>query len=173
MCTRKRTGLFLVLLMVLVTAPSLAQREPVRKTTEPNKERVTVDLGVDNRTGRNGQDQQQNRIDGQLSRAEARANSLRDQLVNLQMREIELQSRIAELEYRMRPESIQQALLFVASVRPIDELRSGIRARLEKEKDHVSAQLELLATTRAKLEVALRDADAESERLRQRLRLNR
>ena len=173
MRTRKRTGFFFVLLMMLLTAPGLAQREPVRKATEPNKETVPVALGVDNRTGRNGQDQQQNRIDAQLSRAKTRANSLRDQLVNLQMREIELQSRIAELEYRMKPESIQQALLFVASVRPIDELRSGIRARLEKEKDHVSAQLELLAATRAKLEAALRDADAENERLRQRLRLNR
>jgi len=172
MCTRKRTGLFLVLLMVLMTAPSLAQKETVRKTTEPNKETVTVDSGVDNRTVRNGQDQPQSRIDAQvLARAEARANSLRDQLVNLQMREIELKSRIDELEYRMRPESIQQALLFVASVRPMDELRSGIRARLEKEKNNASAQLELIAATRSKLEAALRDAEAESDRLR--LRLNR
>ena len=108
-----------------------------------------------------------------LTRAENRAGALRDQLVNLQMREIELQARLDELDYRMKPETIQRALAFVGSVRPMDELRSNLRARIEREKNRTIAQLDLLAATRIKLEAALRDADAECERLRQRLGVSR
>jgi hypothetical protein len=178
MCTLKRKGFLTGVLIVLMTVSGFAQRESARpyaqtKATEPNKETVTVDLGVDTRTVRDEQNQSQSRVDAELlARAENRADALRDQLANLQMREIELQARLDELDYRMKPESIQQALLFVASVRPMDELRSGIRARLEKEKTRTNAQLELVAATRAKLEAAIRDADAECERLRKRLRLS-
>lgn len=116
-------------------------------------------------------DRDQSRVDvGMLTRAENRAEALRSQLVNLQMREIELKARIDELDYQMKPESIQQALALVGSVRPRDELGATLRARLEAEKSRTNAKLELVAATRVKLETALRDAEAECERLRQRLR---
>ena len=69
-----------------------------------------------------------------LTQAENRAAGLRDQLVNLQMREIELQARIDELDYQMKPETIQRALAFVGSVRPMGELRSSLRLRLERKR---------------------------------------
>ena len=115
---------------------------------------------------------QQSRSDRELlTRAENRVDALRPQLINLQMKEAELQSRIDELDYQMKPESIQRALAFVGSARPMDELRTALRARLEKERSRTSEQLELLAATRAKLEAAIRDAAAECTRLRQRLNL--
>lgn len=179
MSTANRTGFIIGVLVVLISAPNFAQNALVRsraqsRAAEPNKPTVAIDLGVDSRSPRHDQEQPQSRIDAQLlARAENRADALREQLVNLKMREIELQARVDEIDYRMKPESIQQTLLFVASVRPMDELRSNIRASLEKEKNRANAQLELIAATRVKLEAAIRDADAECERLRQRLRLTR
>lgn len=116
------------------------------------------------------QDRNQRRIDAdRLARAESRLAALRDQLANLQMRESELQSRIDELNYQMKPESLQRALAFVGSVRPMDELRGNLRARLDKEKSRTSAQLDALVATRMKVEAAIRDAEAECARLRERL----
>jgi predicted nucleic acid-binding Zn-ribbon protein len=108
-----------------------------------------------------------------LKRAEDRADALRTQLLDLQMKEIDLQARLDDLDYRLRPESLNQALVFVGSVRPMDELRDDLRARIESEKARVNEQLELLASTQAKLEAAISDADSECARLRQRLRLLR
>ena len=120
-----------------------------------------------------GQDQAQRRFDLELlTRAENRADALRAQLGNLQMREMELQARIEELDYQMKPESIQRTLAFVGSARPMDELRANLRARLESEKSRTNTQLETLASTRMKLETALRSAEAECARLRQRLGLS-
>jgi len=120
-----------------------------------------------------GRDQAQRSSDLELlTRAETRADRLRAQLVELQMREIELQARIEELDYKMKPESIQRALAFVGSARPMDELRANLRAQIEYEKSRMSAQLEVLASTRTKLETALREAEAECARLRQRLGLS-
>jgi septal ring factor EnvC (AmiA/AmiB activator) len=108
-----------------------------------------------------------------LKRSEQRGDVLRAQLLDLEMKEIEIQARIDDLDYRLRPECIQQALALLGSPRPIDELRDDLRARLEGEKGRANQQLELLAATQARLEAAIRDADAECALLRERLRLPR
>lgn len=173
MCTSRRKGLLIGLLLVLMTVTAFAQKESKRSAVQSkatSDETVVVDVGVDTRTIRDSENQRPNQTDAEmLARAENRADALRDQLVNLQMREIELQARLDELEYRMKPEAIQQTLAFVGSVRPMDELRSNLRVRLEREKNRINTQLDLLEATRVKLEAAIRDADAECERLRQRL----
>ena len=104
-----------------------------------------------------------------VERAEQRAEALRAKLFDLQMQEINLQIYLDDLDYRLRPDSIQQALAFVGSVRPMDELRNDLRTRLENEKARVNKQFELLASSRERLEAAISRADAEAERLRQRL----
>jgi len=104
-----------------------------------------------------------------LSRAEQRADTWRVRLFELQMKEADLQGRLEDLDYQLTPDGIQQALAFVASVRPMDELRDALRIRLENEKSRVNKQLELLASSQEWLEVAINAADAEAERLRQRL----
>lgn len=125
-------------------------------------------LKLDSQSVRDYQDQTPSRVDiERLMRAESRADSLRAQLINLQMREIELQAHIDELDYQMKPENIQRALSLVGSVRPMDELRANLRGRLENEKIRTSAQLELLASARTKLETA----EAECDRLRELLRI--
>lgn len=100
-----------------------------------------------------------------LSRAEERAATLNTRVLEAQMRELELQERISELEYQASPDAIQRSLAFVGSVRPMDELRDALRKRFEEEKARVSKQLELLITTRQRLEASLAAAQTEVQRL--------
>jgi predicted nuclease with TOPRIM domain len=85
------------------------------------------------------------------------------------MRELDLQTRVDDLDYQLTPDSIQRALAFVGSVRPMDELRDALRVRLESEKARLNKQFELLESRRGRLEAAISEADADVERLRQRL----
>lgn len=100
---------------------------------------------------------------------EQRAEALRAQLLDLEMRELDLQTRVDDLDYQLTPDSIQRALAFVGSVRPMDELRDALRIRLESEKARLNKQFELLESRRGRLEAAISEADADVERLRQRL----
>jgi predicted nuclease with TOPRIM domain len=85
------------------------------------------------------------------------------------MRELDLQTCVDDLDYQLTPDSIQRALAFVGSVRPMDELRDALRVRLESEKARLNKQFELLESRRGRLEAAISEADADVERLRQRL----
>ena len=102
-----------------------------------------------------------------LMRVEQRAEALRARLLDLQMKEIELQACLEDLDYQLRPENIQGALARVGSVRSTAELHNDLRTRLESEKGRVNKQLELLGSTRARLEAAIRYADQECIRLRE------
>jgi len=146
-------GLFLTLALASQsTAQSLRTRQPDASETAAlkAKESGLIDLEA-------------------LARAEERAEALREKLFGLQMQELDLQSAIEDIEFRMRPESIQRALAFVGSVRPMDELRDSLRSRLQDEKDRVEKRLELLVSKRERLEDAISRADAEVERMRQQL----
>jgi chromosome segregation ATPase len=103
-----------------------------------------------------------------LARAERHAESLRGQLIEVQTKEMEAQARLDELEYRLRPESINMSLAFVGSPR-IPEMRDDLRNKLELEKSRLTSQLEMLVTSREKLERAVRDADESVDRLREML----
>ena len=153
-------GLFVALILA---APAVAQPAPER----PSPWLVRV-------TGQNLKESAPSLIDVEmLKRAEQRGDVLRTQLLDLQMKEFDVQARLDDLDYRLRPDSIQQALALFGSPRPMDELRDDLRARLESEKGRANQQLELLAATQARLEAAIRDADAECALLRERLRLPR
>jgi hypothetical protein len=102
------------------------------------------------------------------ARAEERAESLRAKLFDLAIKELDLLARLDDLDYRSSPEGIQRTLAFVGSARPMDELREALRLRLEREKARANSQLDLLASIRERLETAIREADAEIERVRQR-----
>jgi hypothetical protein len=165
MCTilikRVVVGLFVALILA---APVVAQQAPERPSPLPvripgqslKEERAPSLIDVE-----------------MLKRAEYRGDVLRAQVLDLEMKEIDIQARIDDLDYRLRPECIEQALSLVGSPRPIDELRDDLRGRLEGEKGRANQQLELLAATQARLETAIRDADAECALLRERLRLPR
>ena len=144
----KRLSCFYSLLMVALLAPTF---EAVGQTTT----RAASDL-----------------IEMEmLTRAERRAEDLRSRLLDLQMKEIELQAYLEDLDYRLRPENIQKALELVGSPRPMDELRNDLRMRLESEKERINKRLELLGSTRDRIEAAIREVDKECVRLRKLLGL--
>jgi len=103
-----------------------------------------------------------------LTRAEQRAEQLRTQLREVTDKEFQLQERLAEIEYESTPESIQRRAALVGSLNP-SGVRSAIEQQLVRERTRINKQLELLATSRARLEASVATADAEVERLRQRV----
>jgi TolA-binding protein len=125
MCKTGRTKTFIGLILALsLSATALSQSV----AGQPQRREATAPAS---RTGRS--------IDGgMLARAEQRADSLRERLSDLQDRQLELQGRLEDIEYDMTPERIQQALAFVGSVRPMDELREARRTRLETEKARIN-----------------------------------
>src|SRR5437773_4004344 len=90
-----------------------------------------------------------------------RAASMRAQLVETQARQVELQTRLQQLEEDLKPENIEHSLAGVGSTHP-EELREQRRRQLENEKKGVESQLEVLAAGRTRLEAAVARADAES-----------
>jgi hypothetical protein len=104
-----------------------------------------------------------------LMRAERRAEALQSQLYEGQMRELVILAAIDDLDNRLQPDNIQRALAFVGSTRPMDELRDGLRVRIESAKERINVQLEILRKGLRQLESSLADAEAEIEMLRQRL----
>jgi hypothetical protein len=83
---------------------------------------------------------------------------LRAQLSDVQAREDELQARARRLDEDLKPENIERSLAGVGSTRP-EELRELRRRQLTIERDSVRTQLNLLATSRERLESAIRRAE--------------
>jgi hypothetical protein len=92
-----------------------------------------------------------------VARAEERAEALRAKLFDIQIQEIELQARLDDLDIRLTPEAIHRQLALVGSVRPMDELRNTLRRALESEKARVNRMLELLVSSRERLEAEIRE----------------
>ena len=103
-----------------------------------------------------------------LSRAETRGENLRVQLRDVQAKEAELQVRASHLDYELQPTVIERTLASSGSTRP-EDVRDERRRQLEAEKSGVQTQLTQLATSRARLETAIANADAEADRLRTRI----
>lgn len=97
------------------------------------------------------------------SNAQERAANLRAQLADAEARQTELQSRLQQLEENLKPDNIARSLAGVGSVHP-EELREERRRQLEIEKRGVQSQLDVLATSRSRLETAIAAADAEAYR---------
>jgi hypothetical protein len=118
-----------------------------------------------------------NQIEGQqralvdlerLSRAEQRAEAFRAQLRDVEAKEAELQSRLEQIDFDLKPENIERSGSFYGTTHP-EDLREARRRQLENEKNRIQSQLNLITTSRARLESAIALADTEVERLRARL----
>lgn len=124
-------------------------------------------------------DQQRSISDGQrtlvdlerLSRAEQRAEGFRAQLRDVMEKLIEFEARSEQLEFDLRPESIERRAALTGTMNP-STLREEIRRQIENEKRRVQQQMELLNTSRTRLEAAVISADLEVERLRRRMEEN-
>jgi len=93
--------------------------------------------------------------------AQERADNLRSQLSELEVRQAELQAHSERLEEDLKPENIEQSLAGVGSTRP-EELREGRRRQLELAQARLSFQLDELDRLHARLEAAIAEADAEA-----------
>ena len=104
-----------------------------------------------------------------LTRAEQRAESLRSQQVDVESKLADLQAKLDQVEYQLRPENIEQAAGY-GTVHP-EEAREARRKQLENERSRLQAQIKILETSRTRLEQALRTADAEVDSLRRKIEL--
>jgi cobalamin biosynthesis Mg chelatase CobN len=83
---------------------------------------------------------------------------LRAQLADVQAKENELQARARRLDEDLKPDNIERSLAGVGSTKP-EELREQRRRQLTIEQNGVRTQLNLLATSRERLESAIRTAE--------------
>jgi chromosome segregation ATPase len=107
-----------------------------------------------------------------LTRAEQRAENLRMQQVDVESKLADLQSRLEQAEYSLKPENIERSAAGYGSTRP-EEARDARRRALENERARLQAQIRILETSRTRLEQSLATADAEVELLRRRLEQQR
>lgn len=87
------------------------------------------------------------------------AEKLRAQLSELQTREAELQFRLNDLDYQLKPENIERYFAGVGSTKP-EELREQRRKQLQIEKNSVVSQLQSIADSKLRVETAITRADA-------------
>ena len=87
--------------------------------------------------------------------------TLRTQLRNAQAKEAELQTRQHQLDEDLKPENIERSLAGVGSTRP-EELRESRRRQLTIERDGVRAQLNLITTSRERLESVIQTAEGQA-----------
>ncbi|HEV7745684.1 MAG TPA: hypothetical protein VGO56_11865 [Pyrinomonadaceae bacterium] len=97
------------------------------------------------------------------SSAQEKAASLRAQLVEVETKQAELQTRVQALDENLKPENIESSLAGVGSTRP-EDVREQRRRQLEIERNGLQRQLDLLNTSHSRLETAIAQADAEAYR---------
>lgn len=147
--------------------PSSAQSG--EDATRDKVDKLTAQVSALNEKLSQMEQQQRTLVDlERLSRAETRAETLRAQLRDVQTKEQELQTRTLQLEYEMQPAVIERTLAVSGSTRP-EDLREQRRRQLETEKTNLQTQVNQIATSRARLETAIANADAEADRLRSRI----
>ncbi len=102
-----------------------------------------------------------------LTRAEQRAENLRAQQVEVESKLADLQAKLEQIDYLLRPENIERAAGY-GTVHP-EEARDARRRQLENERSRVLSQVKILETSRTRLETSVVNADAEVDNLRRRL----
>ena len=100
-----------------------------------------------------------------LSRAESRAESLRKQLFEIVEKESGVRTRLEQISFDARPETIERNTAFVGSLRP-EEIREQRRKSLEAEKRNLESLLTQIQSSRARLEANVEQADFLVERVR-------
>jgi hypothetical protein len=95
--------------------------------------------------------------------AQEKAASLRSQLIEIEAKQSELQTRLQTLDEKLKAENIEHSLAGIGSTRP-EDLREQRRRQLEIERNGVQAQLNLLAVSHTRLDTAIAQADAEAYR---------
>jgi len=162
---------------------SLPESEPASATTGARQRKTTVSEAQAMQQKINALSRQIDRLEkvGQandneraqlemerLTRAEQRTENLRTQLVDVESKLAELQPKLDEIEYAMKPEVIERSAAGFGTVRP-EEVRETRRRQLESSRSGLQRQIKILEASRTRLEAAITTADAEVDRLRRRL----
>ena len=100
-----------------------------------------------------------------LTALEQRTEGLRAQLRAVTDKEAALQGRLRQLDEELKPENIQNRAP-LTGVLNVDAARAQVRKQIEGEQARLRQQLDLLATSRAHLETAISEAEAETVRRR-------
>lgn len=103
-----------------------------------------------------------------LTRAEQRAESLRSQQLDVESKLADIQAKLEQIEYSLKPENIDRLTSTYGTTRP-EEAREARKRQLEGERSRLQAQVRILETSRTRLETAVANADAEVDLLRRRL----
>jgi len=103
-----------------------------------------------------------------LTRAEQRAESVRTQLLDTESKLADLQARMDQVDYSLKPENIDRSIAGFGTVHP-EDARDSRRRQLENEKARLQAQITLLENSRTRLTASLSTAEAEVDLLRRRL----
>jgi chromosome segregation ATPase len=107
-----------------------------------------------------------------LTRAEQRAEQLRSQLIDVQGKIADFESRLEQIEFALKPENIENSTAGYGSTRP-EQARDARKKQLEGERSRVQAQLKLVENSKSRLEVAVANADSEVDLLRAKLQQRR
>jgi DNA repair exonuclease SbcCD ATPase subunit len=103
-----------------------------------------------------------------LTRAEQRAESVRAQMLDTESKLADLQARMDQVDYSLKPENIDRSIAGYGTVHP-EEARESRRRQLEGEKARLQAQITLLENSRTRLQASLSTAEAEVDLLRRRM----
>ena len=107
-----------------------------------------------------------------LSRAEQRSEQLRSQLLDTETKMADIESRLEQIEYAIKPENIDRATQGYGSTKP-EEAREARRRQLETDRTRLRSQFKILETSKARLETAVSNSDAEVDLLRAKLQQRR
>lgn len=107
-----------------------------------------------------------------LTRAEQRAEQLRSQLMDVQAKIADFESRLEQIEFALKPENIESATAGYGSTHP-EQARDARKKQLEGERSRVQAQLKLAESSKTRLETAVANADTEVDSLRAKLNQRR
>src|SRR5690349_673779 len=107
-----------------------------------------------------------------LTRAEQRSEQLRMQLLDTESKMADIEVKLEQIEYAIKPENIERSTQGYGSVRP-EEARETRRRQLENERTRLRSQFKILETSKSRLEVASTSADNEVDQLRAKLQQRR
>ena len=155
--------------------PAKAKRARTTSKTANSEEDMqqtitTLSTQVDRLTNKLSQMQENDRslLDMErLTRAEQRAETLRAQQVDVESKLADLESKRDQVEYALKPENIDRVTSGYGTTRP-EEARDTRKRQLEGEKSRLDSQIRILENSRARLETAVANADAEVDVLRRR-----
>jgi chromosome segregation ATPase len=151
------------------TRRTAARKKPQSDQMQDTINALSTQVGTLNETLTKMREEQKSMLDMErLTRAETRAESLRAQLREVLEKSSNLQARVEEIDYAVKPENIERSIAAYGTTRP-EELRDARRRQLESERTRLQTQLATLENSRVRLELAISTADREVDMLRERL----